>query len=526
MHAELPAARIVLSLQAGDFGGASRAVLDCQQYPFVYPLVLASVQSFTGISEAACRRVGRATWAIAWLGIWLVLAELELAGVVRANVKGVRTHFRSLALFWICSLGMAYSGTLFLEVPFAAVSAFALRAWLARARADDERTRRRRDVAAGAWIALAFFTKFNYGLLFAFGLALDFAFEAFGAIRDGRGAQIARRALHLALVPLVALAWWFVAPLPGGLDVAAHHREAFVAFLGGNQDGAPYPIGFRVIDVLTGVAGRFSIIVVAFSLLAMFVARGRGVRVLVFLLAALAIPIALHPFYLDRFLVPVLVPLFALYAVYNGVQSRFRLLTFSFFVLTLAGVGFLWDDRLLRVAGAWRDDMGDYLIAQVHLKGNFSPSRELPTGGLLRSEADALLDLAAKEVAKDERVAWIGQSSELSPAALHLGLLARGGSSERFLRDSIEPMDVTFEGVDPNWTSAKLAEFASRFDVILATDPPDLAMRADRKFTTKYRALLTTELGWSERELGSIEIHKDTRPPYPVRLFACRRPTK
>src|SRR5689334_10230953 len=131
MHAELPAARILLALRQGDFSGAHSALLDCGQYPFVWPLVLAAVQLGTGISEHACRVAGTLAWC--WTLFGLFLLGRELAARVEPRLKGARLlPWTLLALGALSPLCLAYSGTLFLEVPFACMAVWALRAWVRR----------------------------------------------------------------------------------------------------------------------------------------------------------------------------------------------------------------------------------------------------------------------------------------------------------------------------------------------------------------------------------------------------------
>ena len=49
-----------------------------------------------------------------------------------------------------------------------------------------------------------------------------------------------------------------------------------------------------------------------------------------------------------------------------------------------------------------------------------------------REEAQALFDLVGEEVRESDRVGWLGASSETSPAAVHLALLARTGEHRYF----------------------------------------------------------------------------------------------
>ena len=76
MHAELPAARILLSAAAGRLRRAHTALLDCQRYPFVWPLVLAAVQAVTPAS-ASTPAASPARWpgAATLFGLFLLGRE-------------------------------------------------------------------------------------------------------------------------------------------------------------------------------------------------------------------------------------------------------------------------------------------------------------------------------------------------------------------------------------------------------------------------------------------------------------------
>ncbi|MEO6709449.1 MAG: hypothetical protein ABI054_00545 [Planctomycetota bacterium] len=119
MHAELPAARMLIAVQLGEWKAASDALQGCQQYPFVVPIALALVQAFTGVSELACRMSGRVFWAIALFAIFLVAREIAQA-VSRERAKtDPQTDSQAGWVAWI-AMGLAalspaaldFSGTL------------------------------------------------------------------------------------------------------------------------------------------------------------------------------------------------------------------------------------------------------------------------------------------------------------------------------------------------------------------------------------------------------------------------------
>jgi hypothetical protein len=511
MHAELPAARILLALQHGDFAGAHAALLDCGQYPFVWPLVLALVQAATGISEHACRVATTIAWCWALFGLFLL--GRELGARVEPKLKGARFLPWALLAFGALSpLALAFAGTLFLEVPFACAMVWTLRAWIRR---DGTATR---ELAAGEWITLALFTKWNYGLLLCGGLAVAWYFEGFAARRD-LGKYIGRT-IALVTVPLFACVWWFV------LARGPEHCAVLVAFLKGNRDGPVTPQAVRWMhSALSLHLGPFVLgCVLLLALVALVRLRSAPVRALFLVALAFVVPSWMHPFHLDRFLIPQALPVWALAAV------GFACLVWPLRLAALVLLGF-------GCLGTWRETFAERLgylsdvpATREYQRGiyaswrDLSGARALPTSGLERTAHDALLDAIAKEAGPKERVGWIGMSSELSPAALQLGLLARGGSEERFLAEATRALDVSYEGVDPNWSDEQLAEWAKGFDLVLFTTPPDVKDRAARRFAREY-ALRLQALGWQAREIARTLVARPPSAPIELTLFACR-PTK
>ncbi len=521
MHAELPALRMLLALKSGEVRAAFDALLGCSQYPFVHPAVLATVQSVFGVGEAVCRATGTVVWCAALFGLFLLGRELS-----REEGERSLTPWIAMGLGALSPMALAFAGTLFLEVPFACAMIFALRAWLRRGEASGSG----REIRAGAWIAACLFTKFNYGLLLACGLALDWVCEGIAAAGAGTLGGFARRSAALALVPAAVCSWWFALPLPGGLDLGLEHRRALLAFISGNRDLGTTPYALRLLHASAwlSLTPRLLALIVLAATATLSLARRPAVRAVWLVLLATAGPILAHPFHLDRFLIPIAVPLWALAAL--GIprllprQPRLRPITLGAFALvTLVFPG--------RATLAMADRLG-WLSADPATRAyqtesvyrpwtDLSASRHLPTAGLERGEADRLLDLAASEAGPTARVGWIGVSSQLSPAAIAIGLLERGGSRERFLRDATKTLDVDYFGADPGWSDEELARFAAGFDVLFATEPPDLKARVDRAWTRRYRTMLAERLGWTVREIGRVAI---SRPPGPleVTLLACR----
>jgi hypothetical protein len=527
MHAELPAARIALAVRAGAPGEALDAVLECQQYPFAYPLYLAAWQLVLGVSEGVARVAARLLWGAGLFGLFLLGREAA-RGATRG---GALAPWLTLALGSLSPLAWTFSGTLFLEMPFAVAATYALLAFLRR---DGSA---RRELLAGALATLAFFTRFNHGGLFGLGLALALLAQLPGELSARRGRAFAVRVLWFALPTALAFLWWFVLPLPQGFARAAEHRQALLDFLRGNLQLAPTPWGLRIVHWGAALAPspRALLLLVAGVAIALVRWRDARVRALALVLAAMLVPIARHPFHLDRFLLPLGPPLWALAAtglaaaLPRAARARAVVLA-ALSLIVLAGARF--DSELLfdRAYGFAEDPATRAYQERVVAEWrSLSPAKPLPTNGYQREESDALLDLVAAEVGPAERVAWLGIQSELSPAALHLGLLARGGSPQRFRRDAhlVRPdgqpeLCVTFEDRDPGWDGARVRAWASGFDVVITTEPIRIK-RNDRAFLDEYRARLFETGEWEYEILGVVSVAKGIGSAVPVKVIACRK---
>ena len=534
MHAGLPAARMALALREGDVVEVAQLAVACQQYPFVFPLWLGVAEALFGVEEAVARLASRALWPLCLVALWWLGLGLER----RTARPGDRAARRWLLPALLVAFGatspllLAFSGTLFLEVPSFLVGVLALGAWVRR---DGARSR---EVLAGALIALAVFTKFNYGLLLGAGLFLDLVVEGALALRRGEARAWLVRVGWLALVPVVSFAWWFGWPWPGGLDLAASHRTAFFGFLDGNRGGNYTAVGVRLWELGTFlVAGPLALALLLTGLLASVRRAGaHAARAALLVFVVSLVAIGGHEFFLDRFLLAIAVGAWPLAAL--GLTTLALGLSVRPAWAGAGALAFVLLAPLLGrpLAGPYCDWIGVRTAGNAAVldtyhrqKIDLSPGRALPTAGLSRAEFDGILDLVAGAAGPEGRVAWIGGSSELSPAAVHLGLLERGGSRSRFLRDSAayrpggEPdFDVTWSSIDPAWSKEQLFEFARRFDVVVTTEPIDLRRRPGRNFMAKYRSLLLEDGAFTHERLGSVTIASSFGDPYPVELFACR----
>ncbi len=534
MHAQLPALRLLEAWQRGAWTQSLHALNECEQYPFAWPVVLALVQVVSGVSEYACRVSGRVVWGLGLFAVFLVartLAARIWAASPQRQERLALAPWVALALAALSPLAVCYSGTLFLEVPFTVVSACALLAWIARAKHPSLA----KELVAGALLALAFFTKFNYGLLLGAGLFGALVLEALAAVRAREAKAFLIRTLALGALPLALFSWWFLWPWPGDGSTGASHRAAFLSFLSGNRDPSmATPPAVRVVHWSTFLVWSPRVLVLALlgALVSLKLLREPGMRALWLVFLAFLLPVSMHPFHLDRFLIPVSLPLWILAALGCVSCLPARALTrratgagalalVVLLVAPLPGVDSWW---VLRAVGAANPKLADYQRGVLAEYRDLRPARALFTNGLKRPAYDALLDLYAAELGPTERVGWLGNTNTFSPAALHAGLWMRGHpiGRARFARANFGG-DLIAEGNDdPNWTPAQLFAWAKGYSVLLATDPLDMTQNPGRAWLARYGEWMRGQADWTRRELGHVEVPKAGREPLGVLVLAYR----
>ncbi len=514
----MPARRIALAIERGEPSAVARVAVECQQYPFVWPAVLGLAQTVIGSSEAAARRSTRLLWGLGLFALFLLAHRL-------APDDARAAPWIALALGATSPLALAYSGSLFLEVPFLVASLFALHAWLGRGPDRPLAS----EFLAGTLCIATFFTKFNYGVLFCLGLALAWGLEVAVEVRAGRGRNAARHAAALLAIPVLALVWWFVIPWPAGPDMAASHRTTILEFLSGNRDPSmrtapglrPMHWGAYLVR-----SPRWLVLLALGLVMTLGWLRRAPVRLLWIVFLTSALPVALHPFHLDRFLLPAAGPLWVLAAF--GLSRLARTRTHAVIaaaLLPLLWVAPSWDAWwLARRVGLANEELRDYQLEVIASWADLSPSRRLDTNGLSRSEHDGLVGLIADAVDDGDRVGWVGMSQKFSPAAMHMGLMARGRPpSPAFLAGRLERSFITIGVTDPGWDDAKLRGWAEGFDVLLMTRPVDLFAHPSREFLGAYQVALVESGVWKVTEIGRLNFSRPKEPPHEVTLYSLTR---
>lgn len=512
MHLAQPAARLALHLRLGDPSGFFDALHDCAQYPPLAPLATGMFEGLFGVSDDLARFLG---------SLWLALA---VWGAIRAGelLAGWRAGLVAGAVVALSPLASSYAGTLFLEVPFLAVCAWALARVVAHQPHNDPGAPW--CLPTGLLVAALPFTKWNYGFLAAAALWLALAWKE-------RGGSPFHRARRLALLfgpGTLLFAWWFGLPLPDGAARAQEHREAVLAFLGGNTQLAATPWTLRVLYAGCELFARPSSAACMLVLVAC-AARARHSAPCWLLAAALVPTIAAHPFHLDRFQLAWLAPLAPLCgAGFEAAWSRVRWASCAL-LLPFVLPGAAWERaRLAQVLGLLSDkpEVRAHQLATLESRANRWSGRVAPTAGLPLAEQRRVAAAIANAVGADARIGWIGVSSELSPGALNLRLLEEGRSEGRFVAAAEEAIDLDYFGPARAVEDEELARFRERFDVVIWSEPIDFKERADRAWlapiAARVPALLPGEWLGEEGVLARFEVERPLRPPTSVTIRGWR----
>ncbi|MFT5050355.1 MAG: hypothetical protein ACI8QZ_001756 [Chlamydiales bacterium] len=538
-HLQLPAARMLTGLRVGEPMTALDALHDCSQYPFVAPIYLALTQAVFGLNETVARWSVLALWIATLAGLLVLGQHIQRAlrgsepptSFVPSRGAAYIAFLLPATLAFVSPLGARYGATLFLEVPVACALSWTLVFWF-RALA---RPSTGADIAAGAWVALALFTKFNYGVLLAAGLGLSFLLEALLNRRTAVSRPAFRRLAGLALVPALVCIWWFFLPLPDGPARAAQHRAAFWDYLVAARGTEATPWARRALDWVAGVSPNPVVLFLTFAgvLASLAQARTPLVRTLWCVLLACGPAVWLHPFHLDRLLLPGSVALWAAAGIgwYTVVQrldpwrDRRRSLV-SLAAIALLGISMVSFSTVdaARLLGVFSEE-AELRAYQESAVRDLGWTGAIPSAGLQPAEHDQLVDWIEAELGPQESFAWVGLTSELSPASIHLERLARGGDRGRFLRDVERQIDITaVPGMpDPGWDVARLGVFLEAFDVVFVTSPPDLKDRSGARWLEdRYQRPLVDELGYAVEPLGELDIAVPPRAPIHARLYAMR----
>jgi len=417
----------------------------------------------------------RGATGFAWF-LTIALAAVLARRVVPPEQRGSASFFTVVlgASGW---LGISYSRAAYQEPWLALVLVSAALVYL-RARWTGSGW-----TATGLIVGVALVMKATYGLYLT------------GALFGTAGVDILLRresALRLAATMLagatLVLAWWFVWPLPMGLDVGRAHWAKFQTYLTKAADLTSPARG--AVAIWWGWQLSISPLVAVLQLagLVWAVVRWRCATLRLcglFALAGLAGPIV-YSYRIDRFMLPAAFGLWVLGAFVATAlvfRARPRL-------RPLVGAGLLavvWLTRGLGVGpamvalmpegqfGATDPETGrpEHLPAALAAaEGWTEPYAPRPVPASGPPGLERVLDLATLYFDPSKPFAWIGGTGTELPLTLLEWRMYQAYRDRSIL---LRPRSETdhFLGGDPGWTEEQFRAWASQFPQIGSLDPPD-----------------------------------------------------
>lgn len=396
---------------------------------------------------------------------------------------------------------------------------------------------RERGSQAGAWLCgavlgFALVVKFNYGLYLAGALAVV---QAVDGLARPEGVRVARIALGTFGGALLVLLWWFVLPLPMGLEVAAGHREYLLLFLTNNAEhqGAFGPGYLLVVWVLQSCISPLAF-AMQLAGLGLGLARWRNpaLRIATVLaLLGLAAFLASANLRLDRFLVPILPALWMLGAVVAAslaaLARRLELvahLALLMLLLATRGMGQLAVARASGVVATWTPEVEAVIRERVDPWTRPLGQREprLPAG------VDAVLDAARARLDPEQTFLWLGGTrTELPVWLVEWWLFQASGAREIVRRErDAEKRDhwwqeLTHEDGQP-FSEADFRAFADDYPQVVVLDPPDTRDNP-REFEVRYAAWMDRHPGFELEATESVEFEVRPGTLRPIGLRFYRR---
>jgi hypothetical protein len=124
------------------------------------------------------------------------------------------------------------------------------------------------------------------------------------------------------------------------------------------------------------------------------------------------------------------------------------------------------------------------------------------------------------------RVGWLGLSQAFPPAAWGMGLAALHPGDARaqalLAAQDLDQRLFTLDQADPEPSAEEVLSWAQGFNLLWATDPPDLTT-GRRAWIARERAVLV-EAGWQEQELAVLRWTRATGAERVVRVLALTPP--
>jgi len=402
-------------------------------------------------------------------------------------------------------LTVSYCRTAFLEAWSALIMLLALSSYL-KAR-DGNSTAW--SVACGLLLGMAILVKATYGLFALGAVGLSGIIDLWQRPDGVRPAAIAR---NIFLGVSCSLGWWFILPVPMGLDYGALHRANFWEYLTKAGDlSSPGP-GF--LFVAWAFMACYSLPVFAAQLAGLAWGCKRwscpATRMCAILGVVGPLAFVLYPFRIDRFLIPTL---FGGCVLGAAIVARV--------LLRPDGPG----RRTIRVAVLLSMVFGSSYLESTIGPGsrwaNPFARRSAPAGGPVGTEV--LLGQTVAHLNAYVPFLWIGGTgTELPPTLVDWTLYQAQRVPEVLFKDRDETAWFWKEPAGPDgapWTREQFQDYAKSYFHVLVLDPPDPRGRP-REFEQRYSNWMTTHPAF---ELLATETGLLDGRSFTVRIYQLSR---
>lgn len=444
--------------------------------------------------------------ATAWAWILTVAFCIPLAKrVAGGGLVGTLASTLCVGMLFGSWLTVSYCRAAFLEGWSALVTILVLGAYL-KARDGNSWVW---SLTCGLLLGLAILVKATYGLFALGAVGLSGLCDLHQRPEGVRPVAIAR---NVFLGAFTCLGWWFILPLPMGLDHGALHRATLVEYLtkAGDLD-SPGP-GFLL--MAWAVMACYSLPVFAAQVAGLAWGCKRwscpATRMCVILGIVGPLAFALYPFRIDRFLIPTL---FGGCVLGSTILARF--------VLRPAPPR----ERGIRLGALLLLIFGSHSLEAAIGSGDHWGApfthRVAPAGGPVGTQA--LLRQAVAHLNPYVPFLWIGGTgTELPPTLVDWTLYQGQRVPEILFKDRQERAWFWEEptGADgAPWSREEFQAYAKSFFHVLVLDPPDPRGRP-REFEQRYSTwmsthpafeLLATETGTLDGQAFSVRLYQLSR---------------
>ncbi len=458
---------------------------------------------------------------VATLVAWFV--TIGLAGLLARRVAG--SAAADSAMFWTvlggttCYLGTDYSRAAYQE-PWSALATVASVLMYLHAR---DRGTRLAAFACGLLLGAGLLVKYTYSLYVIGAVGLSGLWDL---ARRPAGVRPGLLAAWCAVGLVLVLLWWFVLPLPGGLDMGRQHWGAFVEYL---RKASDLPsVGPWTLLIYWPFKACMTLLVFALQVAGLVWGLRRwhepGARLCAILALVSALGYIAYPFRIDRFLVP---NIFGAWVLAGALLARLQqraparvrpgvgVLLVGASWLTL-GAGVEWVLPLVPDVPA---EARPTAAAQVRTWTNPFLARRAPAVG--PAGLEAVLDVPAEHFEPQMPFAWIGGTGTELPRHLVAWRMFQRHGDERTLHLAWRPGDDLWE--DPGFDPASFQKWVRRFVQVGVLDPPDPKGRP-RPFEVQFAEWmdLNPEFEETARSQVELEVRPGELQDFTVKIYRRR----